>query len=153
MTDSTELILKDKTKYRPEMCEKIKEIAADGGHVASMCAELEIKSRDTFYRWLRKYPEFKEAYNESRMLSQAFYENILLAGACGRIKNYNFSSIAMIMNNKFPEDYKRSANGSNTEINIGSINSIDNLDTKALDSKIQRLQEKLGLIPDDETEE
>lgn len=140
---------KKEWKYHPDMCPKIIEVAKDGGHVAQMCLELNIKSRDTFYRWVDEFPEFKEAYETSKLYSQAFYENLLLAGACGRVKNYNFSSLAMILNNKFPDDYKRSATGSTgTEINIGSINSIEQLDSVSLDKKILSLQKKLNMIPD-----
>lgn len=140
-----EFIPKDtpKTKYEPWMCDKIIQVASEGGHVSSMCTELGIKSRDTFYRWLELYPEFKEAYETAQLHSQSFYENLLLAGACGKIKNFNFSSVAMIMNNKFSDEYKRSANGANTEISIGSINSIEALDTKALDDKIKGLTKQL----------
>jgi hypothetical protein len=137
------------TGYKPEMCAQIIEVAESGGHVAAMLKAIGIKSKDTFYRWLREYPEFNEAYEESKLVSQAFYEEVLLAGALGKIKNYNFSSMAMILNNKFKESYSRGT-GSNTEINIGSINSIEHLDGKELDKKIERLQKKLNLIPQEE---
>jgi hypothetical protein len=142
-----------KTKYDPSMCEKLLEVAKTGGHVAEMCIAIGIKSRDTFYRWIKEYPEFSKAYEESKLVSQAFYEQALLAGALGKIKNFNFSALAMVMNNKFGDDYKRNATGSNTEINIGSINSIEQLDSKELDSKILKLQKKLGLLPEQSTEE
>jgi hypothetical protein len=84
------------------------------------------------------------------MLSQAFYESILLAGAIGKIKNFNFNAVAMIMNNKFKDEYTRSATGSNTEINIGAINTIENMSSSELDKKIESLQRKLRLIPSKE---
>jgi hypothetical protein len=136
------------TKYEPYMCQKIIEVAEQGGHVASMCMAIGVRSKDTFYRWLKEYPEFNDAYEASKLVSQAFYENLLLAGAVGKIKNYNFNSLAMVMNNKFPDEYKRSATGSSgTEINIGSINSIEQLDSASLDKKIESLQKKLNMIP------
>lgn len=134
------------TNYDSWMCETIVEIAAQGGHVAQMCDAIGISSRDTFYRWLKDYEDFNQAYEEAKLKSQAFYENLLLAGACGKIKNFNFGALAMILNNKFPTDYKRNLNGSNTEITIGSINSIEKLDSKTLDYKIAQLQEKLNLV-------
>src|SRR3990167_995012 len=127
------------SKYEPWMCETIVKVAREGGHVAAMCEAIGIKSRDTFYHWVRDIPEFGAAYETSKMTSQAFYENILLAGALGRIKNYNFPSIAMILNNKFGDEYKRSATGSSTEINIGSLTNIKTLDIKALEEKASRL--------------
>lgn len=134
-----------KNKYRPEMCQTIIDIAANGGHVAAMCEAIGLKSQDTFYRWVRENEEFRAAYEESRLKSQAFYEEILLAGACGKIKGFNFNSLAMILNNKFPKDYTRSATGSNTEINIGSINSIE-MDPKKLDEKIAAVSERLRAL-------
>jgi len=144
-------VIPRKTKYNPDMCQKIIDVAEQGGHVAAMLKAIGIRSKDTFYRWLRDYPEFNEAYEASKLASQAFYEEVLLAGALGKIKNYNFNSIAMVMNNKFSDEYKRSATGSNTEVNIGSINSIEHLNSTELDKKIERLQKKLNLIPREET--
>lgn len=135
-------------KYTPEMCDVIVKIGEEGGGIAKMCQAIGIGSYETFYRWLDDYPEFRDAYNKAKLGSLAFYEDILLAGGLGRIKGFNFNSIAMIMNNKFPDFYKRGAGtGANTEINIGSINSIENLSTEDLDKKIESLQKKLKLIP------
>lgn len=143
-----EILLKKKqTKYEPWMCQKILELAEQGQHVAGMMKAIGILSKDTFYRWLREYPEFNEAYEASKVASQAFYEEVLLAGALGKIKNFNFNALAMTLNNKFGEEYKRNATGSTSEINIGSINSIEHLDSKELDKKIAKLQEKLNLLP------
>ena len=142
-----------KGKYDPSMCQTILNVAEQGGHVPAMMKAIGILSKDTFYRWLREYPEFNEAYEASKVASQAFYEEILLAGAIGKIKNFNFNALAMTMNNKFQDDYKRSATGNNTEINVGSINSIEHLDSKELDKKIAKLQEKLNLIPQMDTKD
>lgn len=149
MSEEGQYIPKAKeTKYEPWMCEKIIEVAQNGGHVAQMCAEIGIKSRDTFYRWLKEYPEFNEAYETSKLRSQAFYENVLLMGMLGKIKNFNFNSLAMTLNNKFPTDYQRNANAPSTNISIGSINNIDQLEGKELDEKIKELQNKVQLLDD-----
>lgn len=139
-----------KRKYDPTMCAKIISVAEEGGHIPAMLKAIGVRSKDTFYRWLREYPDFKEAYESSKIASQAFYEEVLLAGALGKIKGYNFNSIAMVMNNKFSDEYKRSATGSNTEVNIGSINSIEKLGGAELDRKIALLQKKLNIIPAEE---
>lgn len=137
-------------EFKPEYCDKIIEVGRDGGGVAKMCLECNIGSYSTFYKWLDEYPEFAEAYAEAKTISLAFHEDILLAGALGRIKGYNFNSVAMIMNNKFPDFYKRgTGQGANTEINIGSINSIDNLSGDDLDKRIAALQRKLKMLPDE----
>lgn len=131
-------------KYEPWMCQKVIEVAAQGGHVAAMLKELDI-ARDTFYRWIKEYEEFGLAYQKAKDLSQAFYEEIGLAGTLGKIKNFNFNAYAMTMNNKFPEDYKRSANAAHTEVNIGSINTIEGImqmDSAELTRKIEELSQK-----------
>jgi len=98
--------------------------------------------RDTFYRWINDYPLFGTAYERSKIVSQAFYEKLLLDGALGKIERFNFNSVAMILNNKCPQEYKRSATGSNTEINyIGNVNAIKNLDMDSLDQKIKQLNQ------------
>lgn len=150
MTKEGEVIKKrgPESKYSPEFCDKIIEIGEQGGGVAAMCKACGIGSFETFYRWLKEYPEFGKAYETAQVGSLAFYDDVLLAGALGRIKNYNFNSMAMILNNKFPTFYKRTSAGSpTTEINIGSINSIDQLSNDELDEKIKKLQQKLNLIP------
>lgn len=129
-----------KCKYEYWMCAKIKEIAGSGGHIPAMCRAIGINSEDTFHRWKREIPEFKEAYEEAKMISKSVYENILLQGAMGQIPHFNFNSVAMIMNNKFPDEYKRGANGSNTNTEI-TINQL-NLTPEQIDYKIQALLEK-----------
>lgn len=131
-----------KPKYESWMCDKIIEVAEQGGHVAQMCKAINIRSQDTFFRWVRENEEFRDAYEESKVASQAFYENILLMGGLGKIPGFNFSSIAMVMNNKFPQEYKRSATGSNTEININTVE----LDSKQLDQKIDEVKARLAQL-------
>ena len=59
----------------------------------------------------------------------------------------------MVMNNKFSDEYKRSANSASTEINIGSINSIERLDENTLDKKIAAMNKKLSVLIPQGTED
>ena len=127
-------ILPKAIKYSAEMCNKLLDVAGNGGHVAQMCSALGIRSRDTFYRWIELYPEFKEAYEESKLLSQAFYEDVLLRGSLGQIKGFNHHSIAMILQNKFPDEYK---SDKKSEITVRSDNSVE------IDARIEKLQKLL----------
>lgn len=132
-------------KYQPWMCDKVLEIAQEGKHVAEMLIAIGVRSKDTFYRWLKEYPEFGEAYEESKLISQAVHERILLQGALGQIPNFNFSAFAMIMNNKFPDEYKRgTGQGNNTEIVIN--NNTMNLTRDEIDLKIAQKLEQLKLL-------
>lgn len=129
-----------RSKYTPDMCQTITEIASNGGHVSEMMIALGISSKETFYRWQQEYPEFKEAYNLSKLVSQAYYERLGLKGALGEIPNFNASTYALIMNNKFSDEYKRSGSGgSHTEITVNTLN----LSPEQIESKIAQKIEKL----------
>lgn len=155
MTNKPEFIPKKKykTKYSPEMCDQIIQIAMEGGGVAKMCSVIGIKSRDTFYRWLEEYPEFGEAYKTAKTENLALMEDIGLKGMMGQIKNFNFSLWAMMMNNRHHEEYKRSSNGGGTEINIGAINSIEKLDMGKLEERLNLVKQKLSLLSTGESDD
>lgn len=128
------------SKYSPEMCNIILEVAKRGGHVAEMMVQLNIASKETFYRWQQEHPEFKESYQASKLVSQAFYEKLGLSGAMGEIPNFNASTYALIMNNKFSDEYKRSGSGGgHTEITVNTLN----LSPEQIESKITQKLEKL----------
>ena len=139
--------------YDPSMCQTILEVAAQGGHIPAMCLAIGIRSPDTWYRWKEEYPEFREAADYAKLISQAFYETLLLKAGTGQLPGCNFNSIAMVMNNKFSDEYKRSANSASTEINIGSINSIERLDENTLDKKIAAMNKKLSVLIPQGTED
>ena len=137
---SKELKAGPKSKYSPSMCDDILKVASEGGHVASMMIKLGIASKETFYRWQNENPEFKEAYNLSKLMSQAYYEKLGLSGILGEIPNFNSSTYALIMNNKFSDEYKRSGSGgSHTEITLNTLN----MSPEQIDSKIAQKLEKL----------
>lgn len=127
------------TRYTPSMCQTLTEIASRGGHVAEMMINLGISSKETFYRWQNENPEFKEAYNLSKLVSQAYFERVGLQGALGEIPNFNATTYALIMNNKFSDEYKRSGSGSHTEITVNTLN----LSPEQIESKIAQKLEKL----------
>ena len=128
---TTTVKLGPKRKYEDWMAQEIVK-------VAERCVALGIKSKDTFYRWLKEYPEFAEAYEASKVASQAFYENEMLKGMLGEIKGFNHQTAAMIMQNKFGDDYKKSGNDSET-----SNASIKKLSAKELDELIIEKYKKL----------
>ena len=130
-----------KPKYRPEMCQQIIEVAENGGHIPQMCLVIGLNSKTTFHEWVKTYPDFADAYSQSKLVSQAFYENMALRGAAGLIPGFNVTSLAMIMNNKFPDEYKRGANGGSTSHET-TINVV-NLSPDELRYKIAQKQELL----------
>jgi len=86
-------------KYKPEMCEKLPFMFQNGEDVAEVCAELGVR-RSTFYNWVNKYPEFAEAYEFGKELSEAAWMRMGRAGAFGKIK-INAPVWFAIMRNKF----------------------------------------------------
>lgn len=132
------------SKYHPSMCDTIIEVAAQGGHIAEMRLAIDCRSKETWYYWQDTYPEFKEAVEYAQLVSQAFYEKIGLKGACGQIKYFNATTYALIMNNKFGDEYKRTNSGANTEITINQLN----MSPEQLEQKIQakmKLLESMGV--------
>lgn len=128
-------------EQKQEALEKMIEIAKRGGHQAEMCIALGIKSEDTFYRWKRDIPEFKAMCEEAKLHSKAFYENVLLQGGIGSLgKAYNATSIITVVNNKFPEEYKRGVGGESSTNNTFNILSIGKDELKL---KVQQQLEQL----------
>lgn len=118
------------SKYEDWMPDLLKKVASEGGHIPAMCVALGISSEDTFHRWKKEYPEFNEAYNEAKVISQAFYEALLLKGATGQIDKFNASAFALLMNNKFSHEYKLHRQES-SNVTINNVNlSNDQLDYK-----------------------
>jgi len=134
-------------KYETWMCDTVIDIAQSGGFHAAMMVACGIDN-DTFYRYKREIPEFKEAVECADLISLAIQEATLVAGARGEIKNYNFASNAMILSNKYRALYKGTEGGNNTEININ--NNTINLSPKERDDKIAQIMQKLkatGSLP------
>jgi hypothetical protein len=123
------------------------EIAQRGGHQSEMCLALGIKSEDTFYRWKREIPEFKEMCDTAALHSKTFYENIGLNGTLGRIPNFSATTYAIIVNNKFRDEYKP-ANQDGNSVNNTTINVL-NLSSSELDYKIQQKLEVLRRFGED----
>ena len=100
-----ELITNRQSKYNSDMCTKIIDAATKGKHITGMMLAINCKSKATWYKWQEEHPEFKEAVEYSKHISQGFYEELGLLGTTGQIKNFSATTYALIMNNKFKEDY------------------------------------------------
>ena len=55
-------------KYTPEVVDVVCRRIARGEFITDICADEGMPSRQTIYYWCRKYPEFREQYNEARMM-------------------------------------------------------------------------------------
>jgi len=132
-----------KAKYTPDMCDKIIAVASKGGHIPAMMMAIGVKSKDTWYRWIKDYPEFKEAVEFAKISNQAFMEDIGMRAIVGTIPNFNSPTYALVMHNKFKEDYKRdTGGGDHVEVTINNLN----LTSEEISLKIaQKLQKLKGL--------
>jgi len=76
-------------------------------------------SKDTFYRWKKEYPQFKEACDIGEGMFQKIHEDLGVAGMMKHMDiDYNFWRDL----GKFRHGWSDKASGtSNTQINIDSI--------------------------------
>jgi len=88
------------SKYRPEMCDRLPEMFAEGQDVSVILVELGI-SRKTFYTWIKNIPEFKTAYEMGREHSKAYCTKVGWDLVHGRIKKGNTAAWIFMMKNKF----------------------------------------------------
>lgn len=130
-----------KAKFKQEMCDQVVACAATGEHIAGMMMTIGVKSKDTWYRWQQEYPEFKEAVEYAKIVSQAYYERLGLMGVRGEVPNFNASTFALLMNNKFSDDYKRGSSGnSGTEITLNTINYTPDQINEKIAQKLEKLK-------------
>jgi hypothetical protein len=71
-----------KTKYKKEMCCKVKEFAEKGFINTQLAKALKI-DRATFYRWQEKYSDFCDAVKEGKEIVDDLVESALLKRAIG----------------------------------------------------------------------
>lgn len=95
------------TKYKPEYCDLVQEIGAEGGWVSEMAEACDV-SRTSFYDWEKARPEFKEALARAKQKSQAYYEKT------GRLamfsKEFNANLWIKQMQGRFKDDYTENRN-------------------------------------------
>jgi len=88
------------SEYEPRFCEMLISHMAQGFSFDSFGAEIN-KTRDTLYRWEKRYPEFKEAKQLGFVLCRKWWENLGRGGAAGKIKNFNAAVWIFNMKNRF----------------------------------------------------
>lgn len=64
------------SEYRPEFCELVEELGAQGKSKIQMAAACGVSKIDTIDYWCAKFPEFSDAFGKAMILSQAFWEEI-----------------------------------------------------------------------------
>lgn len=92
------------SEYDPAICSTLEGMGHDGEGMAEAIVALGI-SRDTFYRWQEKYPEFSDAVKAMKSRSQAWWER---RGREATFNNDGFNATSYIFNmkNRFAEDWR-----------------------------------------------
>lgn len=94
-----------KSLYKPEYCEQLPAMFADGASVTKVCVALGI-CRDTYYEWKKVHPEFASAAKLGEQRSQIWWEDKGKGGVFGEIDKFAGSSWQFVMKNRFKECYQ-----------------------------------------------
>lgn len=83
------------TKYRPEMCDTVVALMAEGASKAEVCAELDI-SFETMNEWCKTNEVFSEAVKRGERLSEGWWQR----HGRKQLENKDFNSTLWYMNMK-----------------------------------------------------
>ncbi len=92
------------TSYKPEYCERVVELGAEGMGKLEICRELKIHYT-TFEAWQEVHPEFSEAVKEALLQSQAWWEAEGRRATFGGCDGFNATSYIFQMKNRFRNDW------------------------------------------------
>lgn len=106
---------------------KLLELMSIGKLDCEIFTELDI-SKTTFYRWIREYPDFKEAYEKG--LPKCETESIIkpLKKMIETKNEKGYKALAHLARNKFGHDQSDNKTINNTQININQMNVVKNLE-------------------------
>jgi len=88
------------TKYREEYCEQLVEHMKQGYSFESFSATIGTH-RDTLYEWVKVQPAFSDAKKRAREGGQFMWEKMGIAGANGKLPNFNTGAWIFNMKNRF----------------------------------------------------
>lgn len=87
------------SKYRPEWCDDLPQMFAEGQDVIEVATALGISIK-SFYLYLDKYPEFKEAYAIGKQLSESWWHARLRHGIVNGIQPGTAPVLIFALKNK-----------------------------------------------------
>lgn len=94
--------------YQPEFADVAKRILSAGKSKAAVCAEIGV-SRDAFYDWVKKFPEFEKAVKEGSEAAQSVWEDIGHDGITGKLEKFSGTPWMFVMKTRFKEDWGQEA--------------------------------------------
>ncbi len=129
------------SKYKPEYVAELVPLMEQGYTQAKLCAKWSI-SRDTFNKWTKDIPEFKEAYEIGKPKLQAWLQEKGMKMVDGVVKG-DSKVWGQFMRNVDPEwDPKEDKNS--TQITIGNMNVLQQKDNTELLEILQQRLTKLN---------
>jgi hypothetical protein len=129
------------TKYDPSMCNKLIEIMADGKFEASACVAIGI-SKQTFWKYIEKYPEFCAAYEMAKTANEAIHEDTIVGMGKGTVKGNVVAQLG-VLNNKYKWTQKPGSESANTTNNINIL-----VQNQSREQIIQSIQEYIARSPE-----
>lgn len=109
MTSST-------SKWDPEFCERVVELGREGKSMSQIARDLGI-GYTSLKRYQEKKPEFAKALKEAQSAAQAYWEDIGMNGATGKIPGFNATAFIFQMKNRFRDNYSdKSVNEHHIEV-------------------------------------
>jgi transposase-like protein len=126
------------SKYKPEYCERILEMAAEGASMAEYAAEFGI-DRTTLFDWRDQHEEFSTALARAKILEQAWFER----EARMNMKNKEFNANLWYRSalSRFRDDYaeKRITEVSGPDGGAIKTETVAKIDTRTLDESQREL--------------
>lgn len=115
------------SKYKPEFCERVIELAKEGAGWAEYAAEFGV-DRPTLYDWAAAHEEFSTALTRAKVLEQAWFERE------GRLnlknREFNANLWGKSVSARFREDYTERRVNEMTGANGGAVQ----VETKSIDT-------------------
>lgn len=130
-------------KLSNKIIKQTKEIMARGCSKNTAIRELGI-SRSTFYKWQRENQDFANAVADGLTYGESVHEEIIKGMAQGSIKGGSVAAYQMYMRNVHGWDRNQGdGNTHNTQININSMNVLQDKSTEDLLEYIRDMQDEI----------
>ena len=109
------------TKYTPEICERVVELAAQGHTLGAIAAVLGC-SKQAFCDWVDRYPAFADAVARAKGVRQTFYESHLIDMARRGGDSTRFNAVRLGLINVAPDEWReRLDTQANVTITLASL--------------------------------
>jgi hypothetical protein len=93
------------TKYKPEFCAKVVELASHGKGLATIARELGVM-RETMWRWGNDKPEFCNALKRAYEAGLSWWEEQGRIATFGEVPGFNSTAYIFQMKNRFKDDWR-----------------------------------------------